>query len=80
MEQPLDADGLPPLAPPTASDDERASAIVARMVVRHSAPSIEDHRKAYQQSGVPWPGDEEIHRRHPLPQDALSISSGRLMS
>ena len=43
--QQLDADGLPPLAPPTASDNERASAIVARMVARHGAPSIEDYRK-----------------------------------
>ena len=66
IQQQLDADGLPPLAPPTASDNERASAIVARMVARHGAPSIEDYRKVYEQSGVPWPGEEEIRRRHPV--------------
>lgn len=70
MQQQLDTDGLPPLAPPTASDDERANAIVARMVARHGAPSIEDYRKVYEQSGVPWPGDEEIRRRHPVASPA----------
>ena len=64
--QQLAADGLPPLAPPDATDDERAGAIVALMVARHGAPSIEDYRRVYQQSGVPWPGDEEIRRRHPV--------------
>lgn len=64
--QQLAADGLPPLAPPDATDDERAGAIVARMVARHGAPSIDDYRRVYQQSGVPWPGDEEIRRRHPV--------------
>jgi hypothetical protein len=66
IQQQLDADGLPPLAPPDASDDERATAIVARMVARHGAPSIEDYRRVYEQSGAPWPGDEEIRRRHPV--------------
>ena len=62
----LDAEVLPPLAAPDASDDERAEAIVARMVARYGAPTIEDYRKVYEQSGVPWPGDEEIRRRHPV--------------
>jgi hypothetical protein len=66
IQQQLDADGLPPLAPPDASDDERASAIVARMVARYGAPSLEHYRRVYEQSGVPWPGDEEIRRRHPV--------------
>jgi hypothetical protein len=66
IQQQLDADGLPPLAPPDASDDERATAIVARMVARHGAPSIEDYRRVYEQSGAPWPGDEEIRRLHPV--------------
>jgi hypothetical protein len=57
---------LPPLAAPDASDDERARAIVARMVARHGAPTIEDYRRVYQQSGVAWPGDEEVRRRHPV--------------
>ena len=61
-----DAAGLLPLAGPEASDDERAQAIVARMVARHGAPAIEDYRRVYEQSGVPWPGDEEIRRRHPV--------------
>ncbi|MGH3823726.1 MAG: hypothetical protein ACRDRA_12995 [Pseudonocardiaceae bacterium] len=62
----VDATGLPPLAAPDASDDERAQAIVARMVARYGAPTIEDYRRVYEQSGVPWPGDEEIRRRHPV--------------
>lgn len=62
----VDAEGLPPLAPPGASDDERAEAIVARMVARHGAPSIEDYRRVYEQSGAPWPGDEEIRRLYPV--------------
>ncbi|MGH3671869.1 MAG: hypothetical protein ACRDSH_14755 [Pseudonocardiaceae bacterium] len=57
---------LPPLAAPDASDDERARAIVARMVARHGAPTIEDYRRVYQQSGLVWPGDEEVRRRHPV--------------
>lgn len=55
---------LPPLAPPDASDDERGRAIEARMVARHGAPPIEDYRRAYASFGAPWPGDEEIRRRH----------------
>jgi hypothetical protein len=60
------ATGLPPLAAPDANEDERAQAIVARMVARYGAPTIEDYRRVYEQSGVPWPGDEEIRRRHPV--------------
>lgn len=41
-------------------------AIVARMVARHGVPSIEDYRRVYEQSGAPWPADEEIRRRHPV--------------
>ncbi|MGH3827454.1 MAG: hypothetical protein ACRDQX_09825 [Pseudonocardiaceae bacterium] len=62
----VDAAGLPPLASPDASEDERAQAVVARMVARHGAPTIEDYRRVYQQSRVPWPGDEEVRRRHPV--------------
>jgi hypothetical protein len=57
---------LPALAGPDASADERGRAIVARMVARHGAPSIEDYRRVYASCGVPWPGDEEIRRRHPV--------------
>ncbi|MPZ67351.1 MAG: hypothetical protein GEU83_18225 [Pseudonocardiaceae bacterium] len=66
MTQPHLDDGLPPLAAPDASDDERARAIVARMVARFGAPSIEDYRRVYEQSGMPWPGGDEIRRRHPV--------------
>lgn len=38
----VDTAGLPPLAPPDANDDERARAIMARMVARHGAPSLFD--------------------------------------
>lgn len=65
-QQQVNVVGLPPLAHPDASDDERAQAIVARMVARHGAPTIEDYRRVYQQSGAPWPGDEEIRHRHPV--------------
>jgi hypothetical protein len=36
------------------------------MVARHGAPTIEDYRRVYEQSGVPWPGDDEIRCRHPV--------------
>ncbi|MGH3942212.1 MAG: hypothetical protein ACRDTG_27045 [Pseudonocardiaceae bacterium] len=60
----LDTASLPSLAPPDASDDERARAIMARMVARFGAPSLEDHRHAYAGFGAEWPGDDEIRRRH----------------
>jgi hypothetical protein len=72
-QQELDSDGLPPLAPPKASDDQRGQAIEARMVARYGAPSIEDYRRAYAAFGAEWPGDEEIRAdissRPPLPRD-----------
>jgi hypothetical protein len=55
---------LPPLAAPDASEDERARAIMARLVARIGAPSLEDYRRAYAGCGVAWPGDKEIWRRH----------------
>ena len=64
------SESLPPLAPPDASDDERARAIEARMAARHGAPSIEDYRRAYAGFGAEWPGDEEIRRRHLVAPDA----------
>ena len=58
---------LPPLAaPPDASDTERNRAIVARMVARHGAPSLEDYRRVYAARGRDWPGDDEVRRRHPV--------------
>jgi len=68
----VDVAGLPPLAPPVASDDERARAIMARMVARHGAPSLEDYRRAYAGFGAEWPGDDEIRRRHPVAPDATA--------
>ncbi|HXT45846.1 MAG TPA: hypothetical protein VN748_17320 [Pseudonocardiaceae bacterium] len=65
----VEAAGLPPLAPPDASDDERARAVMARLVARIGAPSLEDYRRAYAGCGVAWPGDEEIRRRHPVATD-----------
>lgn len=64
-----DAADLPPLAPPDASEDERAQAIMARMVARFGAPSLEDYRRAYAGFGAEWPGDDEIRRRHPVASD-----------
>jgi hypothetical protein len=68
----LDAEGLPPLAPPGASDDERGRAIEARMVARFGAPTIEDYRRAYAGFGIEWSGDEEICRRHTVAPDAAA--------
>jgi hypothetical protein len=62
----IDEAGLPPLAPLDASEDERARAIMARLVARVGAPSLEDYRRAYAGCGVPWPGEEEVRRRHPV--------------
>ncbi|MGH3865088.1 MAG: hypothetical protein ACRDQ4_02935 [Pseudonocardiaceae bacterium] len=53
-----------------ASDEKRARTVIARMMARHGAPSIEHYRRVYEQSGVPWPGDEEIRRRHPVAPEA----------
>lgn len=72
QQQELDADDLPPLAPPEASDDERGRAIEARMAVRYGAPSIEDYRRAYTGFGAEWPGDEEIRRRHIVAPDTAA--------
>lgn len=68
----VDAAGLPPLAPPNASDDERARAIMARMVARFGSPSLEDYRRAYAGFGAEWPGDDEIRRRHPVAPDTAA--------
>lgn len=67
----VDAD-LPPLAPLDASDDERARAIMARMVARFGAPSLGDYRRAYTAFGAEWPGDDEIRRRHPVASDTAA--------
>ncbi|MGH3752303.1 MAG: hypothetical protein ACRDRP_06325 [Pseudonocardiaceae bacterium] len=56
-------EGLPPLAPPDASDTERNRAIVARMVARHGAPSLDEYRRVYAACGLDWPGDDEVRRR-----------------
>jgi hypothetical protein len=66
----VDTASLPPLAPPEAGADERARAIMARMVARHGAPSLEDYRCAG--FGAEWPGDEEIRRRHTVAADAAT--------
>lgn len=63
---------LPPLAPPEASDDERARAIMAGMVARYGAPTLEDYRRAYAGFGAEWPGDEEIRRRHIVAPDTAA--------
>ncbi|MGH3722376.1 MAG: hypothetical protein ACRDRI_26755 [Pseudonocardiaceae bacterium] len=68
----VDAAGLPPLAAPEAGEDERARAIMARMVARHGAPSLEDYRRAYAGFGAEWPGDEEIRRRHIVAPDTAA--------
>ncbi len=68
----VDPAGLPPLAPPEADEDERARAIMARMVARHGAPSLEDYRRAYAGFGAEWPGDDEIRRRHLVAPDAAA--------
>lgn len=63
--QPTQA-GLPPLAGPDASEDERSRAVMARFVTRHGAPTLAHYRSVYQACGLDWPGDEEIRRRHPV--------------
>lgn len=59
--------GLPPLPLPSASPEERADAVEARLLARVGvAPSMDDYRRAYASCGAPWPGDEEIRRLHPV--------------
>lgn len=65
-------DGLPPLAPPDAPAEDRDRAIVDRWVARHGAPTLEHYRRVYEQSGAPWPGDDEVRRQFPVAPDAAS--------
>jgi hypothetical protein len=61
----LDAEGLPPLPPPSADPAERANAVMDRLVARLGGmPSLEDYRRAYASCGAPWPGDDAIRQRH----------------
>lgn len=62
--------GLPPLAGPDASDKERGKAIMARLVARYGAPTLDDYRRAYAGFGADWPGDEEVRRRHAVADPA----------
>ncbi len=68
MTQHYQADiGLPPLPLPTASPEERADAMEARLLARVGvAPSLDDYRRAYASCGAPWPGDDEIRQLHPV--------------
>lgn len=61
--------GLPPLPSPGATDAERGESIMARLVARLGAPSLEDYRRAYAGCGAPWPGDDEVRRRHLVAAD-----------
>lgn len=61
---------LPPLPSPTAEAGQRAEAVVARMVARFGAPTIEHYRRVYAQAGAAWPGDDEVRRLHPVAPDA----------
>ncbi len=45
-----------PLPSPDATDAQRGEAIMARLVARIGAPSLEDYRRAYAGCGAPWPG------------------------
>ncbi|MDN5917941.1 MAG: hypothetical protein L0I76_23075 [Pseudonocardia sp.] len=63
-------DPLPPLAGPDAGADERGHAVMARMVARFGAPTLDDYRRAYAGCGASWPGDDEIRRRHPVAEPA----------
>jgi hypothetical protein len=65
-------DRLPPLPSPDATDAERGKAIMARLVARIGAPTLEDYRRAYAGCGAPWPGDDEIRRRHPVAADSAA--------
>lgn len=56
----------PSLGSESGDDDARAEHVVARMVQRHGAPGLEHYRAVYANLGVPWPGDEEIRRIHPV--------------
>jgi len=58
---------LPPLPSASASPEERADAVEARLLARvGGAPSLKDYRRAYASCGVAWPGDNEIRQLHPV--------------
>ncbi|MGH3612684.1 MAG: hypothetical protein ACRDRK_08820 [Pseudonocardia sp.] len=72
MTQQRTDDDLPPLAPPDASPKERGRSIIARVVARHGAPSLDDYRKVYAACGLDWPGDEEVRRLLPVAADTAA--------
>jgi hypothetical protein len=77
----LDAPNLPSLAPPDASDDERARAIIARMVARYRALTLEDYRRAYAGFGAAGPAMRRSagvisSRRHRSVIGAKSVALG----
>ena len=69
------SDGLPPLARPDASDDERARAVVARFVARFGAPPLEEYRRVFASMGFTWPGDEDIRRQFPVAEAGASTAA-----
>lgn len=52
------------MPPASASGQERARAFELRQAARYGAPGLDDLRQAYAGWGQPWPGDDEVRRRH----------------
>lgn len=66
---------VPPPAAQGASDDTVARSVMARMVARHGAPSLEDYRRTYTAAGLEWPGDDAVRARHPVADDPTSTGT-----
>lgn len=70
----LTRDGEPVAAvvpPHTAAALERlvqADAVLAEIVARTGAPTLEHYRRVYESLGQPWPGDDVVRRLYPVGQ------------
>lgn len=58
---------VPPAAVEAAEERQAAAeAVLARVVARTGAPSLEHYRRVYASAGVAWPGDDEVRRLYPV--------------
>lgn len=46
--------------------DSEVDAAFERLLARSGLPDIEEYRRVYESFGIPWPGDDEVRRLHPV--------------
>ena len=52
--------------PPSHEVARDADEAFARMLARDGLPSLAEYRRVYESFGIPWPGDDEVRRLHPV--------------